>query len=71
MISLPLKEMTQAEKLMVMEALWEDLSQNEQTFESPAWHQEELAVTEERVKSGTEQFVDWEKAKKELRGQFE
>ncbi|MCL4790166.1 MAG: addiction module protein [Verrucomicrobia bacterium] len=63
--------MTQAEKLMVMEALWEDLSQDEQTFESPAWHQEELAVTEERVKSGTEQFVDWEKAKKELRGQFE
>ncbi len=71
MLSLPLKEMTQAEKLMVMEALWEDLSQDEQTFESPAWHQEELAVTEERVKSGTEQFVDWEKAKKELRGQFE
>ncbi len=71
MISLPLKAMTQAEKLMVMEALWEDLSQNEQAFESPAWHQEELAVTEERVKSGTEQFVDWEKAKMELRGQFE
>jgi hypothetical protein len=67
MISLSLKQMTQAKKLMAFEALWEDLSQNEQTFEPPTWHQEELAATEERVNAGKEQFVDWEQAKKELR----
>ena len=56
---------------MAMEAIWDDLSRNEEAFESPAWHKEELAATEERVKAGKEQFVDWEQAKKELREQFE
>jgi hypothetical protein len=71
MITLPLKQMTQAEKLMAMEAIWEDLSRDEAAFESPAWHREELAATEERVKAGKEQFIDWEQAKKELRERFE
>ena len=71
MISLPIKQMTRAEKLMALEAIWDDLSRNEETFESPAWHQAELATTEERVKAGKEQFVDWEQAKKYLREYFE
>jgi hypothetical protein len=69
MISLPLKEMSRAEKIMALEAIWEDLSRNEAGFESPAWHQEELAATEQRVKSGEEQPIDWEQAKKQLRKQ--
>jgi hypothetical protein len=67
MIALPLSEMSRAEKLMALEALWEDLSRNEAEYESPAWHEQELAATEARVKSGLEQFVDWESAKEELR----
>ena len=69
MISLPLKEMSRAEKIIALEALWEDLSRNEAEFESPDWHQEELAATEQRVQSGKEQPVDWEYAKKQLRKQ--
>lgn len=71
MITLPIKQMSHAEKLMALEALWEDLSRNEETLESPAWHLEELRATEERVNSGQEQFVAWESAKKELRKRFE
>jgi transposase len=71
MIELPLKQMSRAEKVMALEALWEDLSRNEAEVESPAWHQAELAATEQRVKSGEEKFVDWELAKKKLRKQFE
>jgi hypothetical protein len=67
MISLPLKEMTRVEKIMALEALWEDLSRNEAEFDSPSWHKNELAMTEQRVKSGKEQPVDWEAAKKQLR----
>jgi hypothetical protein len=67
MITLPIEQMSQAEKLMALEALWADLSRNEEAFESPAWHRVELAATEERVKSGKEEFLDWESAKKELR----
>jgi hypothetical protein len=63
--------MSRAEKLMALEALWEDLSRDETTLESPAWHLDELRATEERVKSGEEQFIDWESAKKELRKRFE
>ncbi len=51
--------MTRAEKVMALEALWEDLSRNDAEFESPDWHREELAATQERVKSGLERFVDW------------
>ena len=67
MTSLPLDKMSRAEKLMALEALWEDLTRNEKEFESPPWHQAELADTEARVKSGQEQFVDWDAAKKQLR----
>jgi hypothetical protein len=66
-IALPLSEMSRAEKLMALEAIWEDLSRNEPEFESPAWHRDELETTEARVKSGKEQFIDWESAKEELR----
>lgn len=69
MISLPLKEMSRAEKIMALEALWEDLSRDEEEFDSPGWHRDELAATEARVKSGKEKPVDWEQAKKKLRKQ--
>src|SRR5436309_4495409 len=71
MISLPLAQMSRTDKLMALEALWEDLARNEAEFVSPAWHAEELAATERRVNSGEEQFVDWESAKKQLRSRSE
>ena len=69
MKSLPIEQMSRAEKLMAFEALWEDLSRNEAEFESPGWHRDELLATEERVKAGQERFVDWESVKRQLREQ--
>ncbi|HEY4417371.1 MAG TPA: addiction module protein [Verrucomicrobiae bacterium] len=60
-VTLPLEQMTVAEKLQAMEQLWADLSRTD-NLESPAWHE---AVLRER--SGQSDFVDWETAKKELR----
>jgi hypothetical protein len=71
MIALPLNEMSRAEKLMAMEALWADLSQDEQFLESPPWHLQELASTEARVNAGEETPLDWDAAKKELRRRVE
>jgi len=65
-----LKSLSKAEKLKVMEALWEDLS-NEESIESPDWHKEALTETEARVRSGHESIIDWQDAKKELRKRFE
>ena len=59
--------MTVAEKLCEMEALWADLSRDEQQIESPGWHGDVLRERMETVKRGSESFVDWETAKKQLR----
>ncbi len=66
-ITLPLDQMTTTEKLRAMEALWADLSRDEEAVPSPAWHEDVLRDREERVKSGQEAFVDWDVAKKQLR----
>ncbi|MGO8926746.1 MAG: addiction module protein [Limisphaerales bacterium] len=62
-----LRQMPRSEKLKLLEALWEDLSCPDSEFQSPAWHAEELAVTERRLAEGKEQIVDWEAAKQEFR----
>ena len=50
--TLPLNEMTVAEKLQAMEALWEDLSRNAEALESPEWHRGVLEERERRITSG-------------------
>ena len=66
-VTLPLDQMTVAEKLRAMESLWADLSRKEDQIDSPGWHEEVLKEREERIRSGQEKFIDWETAKTELR----
>ena len=58
---LPLRE-----KLLVMEAIWEDLSREEQNLEVPQWHKELLDERERLLTGGKAQFVDWEEAKRQI-----
>ena len=52
-VTLPLDQMSNAEKLRAMEALWADLSRNEKELESPLWHgQGILQERHEREVSG-------------------
>lgn len=69
-IELEIEKMTLEEKLRAMEALWADLSRNEQTIQSPPWHEQLLKEREERVKTGQEEFQSWEDAKRELRNRL-
>ncbi len=69
-ITLPLDQMTVAEKLRAMEAIWADLSRHEENVPSPGWHEQVLKEREERIKSGQEKFISWETAKQELRDRF-
>ncbi len=55
-----------AEKLRVMEIVWEDLARRDEV-EVPDWHKELLDGREKLVESGATKFVDWEEAKKMLR----
>lgn len=66
---LPLDEMSAEEKVQTMEAIWQNLSANPEAIESPAWHEKELRVREAQIESGETKFVDWEKAKAEIRRQ--
>jgi hypothetical protein len=59
--------MTREEKLRAMEALWVDLSREEGTFESPAWHADALHQTERLLKDGKAKFSDWDHAKERIR----
>jgi len=66
-VVLPLKKMSRNEKLRAMEALWEDLSKDDDRFESPAWHTQALREAERAVKSGDAKFSSWDEAKKRIR----
>ena len=69
--TIEIKQLSREEKLRVMEAIWEDLSNEEEQVESPDWHKKALQETEHRLSTGQEKIVDWQDAKKELRKRFE
>lgn len=50
-----------------MEVLWNELADGNQQFPSPAWHQEELARTEEDLRTGKIKLLPWSKVKNEIR----
>lgn len=65
---LALEKLSRAEKLRMMEALWDDLTHDKAaSLPSPAWHGEALKEAEQEHASGRTDFVDWEAAKKALR----
>lgn len=66
-VILPISKMSKLDKLRAMEDLWTSLSADGESFEPPAWHRQALLETEKGVKAGTEQFIDWNEAKKSLR----
>jgi putative addiction module component (TIGR02574 family) len=66
-----LRKLPPLEKLKIIEALWSDLAADEDSLESPAWHEEELRKTEAEYAAGRIEVIDWEDAKKELLKRFE
>ena len=64
--NLPLDQMTVAEKLEAMEAIWESLCRNPVNVSSPEWHGEVLAERRRRLASGETTLSDWNEAKKRL-----
>jgi putative addiction module component (TIGR02574 family) len=66
-----LRQLPRVEKLRIIETLWADLARDEDAFESPAWHEEELKKREAGFAAGRIEVLEWEDAKKELRKRFE
>lgn len=61
-----IREMPLHEKLLTMEALWEDLAGSEENVETPEWHKDILDHRERLITEGKAHFIDWEQAKKEI-----
>jgi len=66
-----LRALPAAEKLHIIETLWDDLAADEKSFPSPAWHETELRRTEADLAAGRAEILDWEDAKRELRKRSE
>ena len=62
-----IQQMTLAEKIGLMETIWNNLDNSEPQFSPPEWHLEVLKIRKERILSGEIRFTDWEIAKKEIR----
>ena len=54
------------EKLQVMEAIWEDLSEDPAQVEIPDWHREILDERAAMVLEGKAKFLDWDSVKQQL-----
>ena len=65
-VELQIAEMTLAEKLRAMEALWDDLCRREEAMPVPQWHKDFLDERERLVEQGKARFIDWETAKKRI-----
>jgi hypothetical protein len=59
------------EKLKIIEALWGDLTGDEDSLPSIFLHEAELRETEEKFMAGRIAMLDWQHAKKILRSQFD
>jgi putative addiction module component (TIGR02574 family) len=63
----PLSNLTLAQKLDLMEAIWDDLAMHDETLQSPHWHEQVLKDREEALTAGKATVSDWEEAKDRMR----
>lgn len=62
-----IQSLPKLQKISIMEQIWSDLLQEEESIEVPEWHLKELEGTEMRIEAGKEHFQDWEEAKQAIR----
>ncbi len=70
MTAIQIENLTVAEKIQVMESLWDSLCAHADNIDSPAWHAEVLQQREEMLDNGTDAFIDWNDAKKDIRNRL-
>ena len=63
---LQIDQLSVAEKLRMMEELWEDLRTRADGVPIPQWHKDLLEEREGLIESGEAQFDDWANAKQRI-----
>jgi putative addiction module component (TIGR02574 family) len=60
------KQLPLAEKLQIMEAIWEDLRARAEGVPVPQWHRDLLDERRKAVAEGREELLDWDAIKDSL-----
>jgi putative addiction module component (TIGR02574 family) len=60
------RQLPLAEKLQIMEAIWEDLRAHAEQVPVPAWHKELLDERRKALDEGREEVLDWDAIKDTL-----
>jgi putative addiction module component (TIGR02574 family) len=60
------KQLPFAEKLQIMEAIWEDLRAQAERVPVPQWHKDLLDERRKAVEEGREELLDWDSIKGSL-----
>ena len=60
------KQLSFAEKLQVMEAIWEDLRAQADRVGVPQWHQDLLDERRKAAEEGREKILEWDSVKDSL-----
>ena len=60
-------EMTAAQQIELMEALWKSMSERNLNSEPPHWHGEYLTSREKAIESGEDSFISLDEFEAELR----
>lgn len=63
-----IERMSVAERLQVMEQLWDALSRDAGEMASPEWHQEVLTDRKARAQNGEAKFLTLDELRARLRG---
>jgi putative addiction module component (TIGR02574 family) len=66
-VDLPLAKLTLAQKLDLIETLWDDIIKDEKAVESPRWYEEVLQDRQEALEAGKAVVHDWDEAKERIR----
>ena len=61
-------QMMLAEKLLAMEALWDNLCRREEDLPMLQWHKELLDERERLIRDGQARFTEWETARRRILG---
>lgn len=68
--TLPIENLSIADKLLLMERLWADLSRRTEDIPSPDWHGDVLEAREAEIREGRTAFIEWDDAKQRLRERY-
>lgn len=69
--NIAIERLTTAEKIGLMELLWDDISKEPRNVEVPEWHLKVLEDRERALANGEDEFIDFEVAMKEIRERIE